>query len=494
MSLFRGNKAELDPLLAFLDHLRVFRKAFRRCTCYNTSGNKLKTSNVAKKLLPTLLCSLALLAGIVSVVPVQAQQLLTVTAGWCPNTSYAGLYIGIEKGFFKEVGLDIKMVQTTGTTMCGEGMAAGGIDMGFLSGASTLIYFEKGLPFKMTHIYMRSMASNVVMAWPTAPSDGKPIKTIADLKGKKVCAPVGTSAHHTLLVGLKKYGLTEKDLTLLPMSCEDGQAAFVAKSIDAAAVWIPFDETCAKAGGVKIFDNGMFEQAPNPMFALIADVGVMTDKLIKERPDVVRKYLEQYFRAVDWMYANPSEAVDINLKWITTIGGVPASVAGTLDSLFKTRWIMKLEDQYKYFKGFPKPDNPMYQMWMSNIDFNYEAGVTKTKPKPDQYIDASFIINLAEGKPAAFDYVKAAEAAISAAGAVGADTTKAKGMLDQAKKALDKWDMAEATKLATSARQEAERVRLEVQQAQQTMMYGIIAAVVIVAAVAVVAVSRRRKK
>ena len=454
----------------------------------------MKTSNIAKKLLPTLLCSLALLAGIISTVPVQAQEMLTVTAGWCPNTSYAGLYIGIEKGFFKEVGLNIKMIQTTGTTQCGEGMAAGGIDIGFLSGASTLIYFEKGLPFKMTHIYMRSMASNVVMAWPTAPSDGKPIKTIADLKGKKVSAPVGTSAHHTLLVGLKKYGMTEKDITLLPMACEDGQAAFVAKSIDAAAVWLPFDETCAKAGGVKIFDNGMFEQEPNPMFALIADVGVMTDKLIKERPDVVRKFLEQYFRAVDWMYANPSEAVDINLKWITTIGGVPASVAGTLDSLFKTRWIMKLEDQYKYFKGFPKPDTPMYKMWVSNIEFNLEAGIIKTTFTPDKYIDASFIVNLAEGKPAAFDYVKAAEVAISAAATVGADTTKAKGMLDQAKKALDKWDMAEATKLATSARQEAERVRLEAQQAQQTMMYGIIAAVVIVAAVAVVAVSRRRKK
>ena len=454
----------------------------------------MKTSNIAKKLLPTLLCSLALLAGIISTVPVQAQEMLTVTAGWCPNTSYAGLYIGIEKGFFKEVGLNIKMIQTTGTTQCGEGMAAGGIDIGFLSGASTLIYFEKGLPFKMTHIYMRSMASNVVMAWPTAPSDGKPIKTIADLKGKKVSAPVGTSAHHTLLVGLKKYGMTEKDITLLPMACEDGQAAFVAKSIDAAAVWLPFDETCAKVGGVKIFDNGMFEQEPNPMFALIADVGVMTDKLIKERPDVVRKFLEQYFRAVDWMYANPSEAVDINLKWITTIGGVPASVAGTLDSLFKTRWIMKLEDQYKYFKGFPKPDTPMYKMWVSNIEFNLEAGIIKTTFTPDKYIDASFIVNLAEGKPAAFDYVKAAEVAISAAATVGADTTKAKGMLDQAKKALDKWDMAEATKQATAARQEAERVRLEVQQAQQTMMYGIIAAVVIVAAVAVVAVSRRRKK
>lgn len=454
----------------------------------------MKILGISRNILPTLLCGLAALSGVLWVIPVQAQQMVTLSAGWCPNTSYAGLFIGIEKGFFKEVGIDIKMVQTTGTTMCGEGMAAGGIDIGFLSGASTLIFFERGLPFKMTFIYMRSMASNVVVAWPTAPSDGKPISTIADLKGKKVSAPVGTSAHHTLLVGLQKYGLTEKDVTLLPMSCEDGQAAFVAKSIDAAAIWLPFEETCLKAGGKIIFNNGMFELPPNPTFALIADVGVFTDKLMKERPDLCRKYLEQYFRAVDWMYANPSEAVDINMKWITNVGGVPASAAGTLDSLFKTRWIMKLEDQYKYFKGFPKPDSPIYKMWMSNIEFNKQAGIIKTTFTPDKYVDASFIVNLAEGRPAAYEDIKAAEAAMAAAGAVGASTAKAKDLLDKAKQALDKWDVSEASKLAASARQEADRARLEAVQSQQMTTYAIIAAVVVVAAGVVIVALKKKKK
>ncbi|BBZ32102.1 aliphatic sulfonate ABC transporter substrate-binding protein [Mycolicibacterium confluentis] len=68
---------------------------------------------------------------------------------------------------------------------------------------------------------------------------GSPLKTTADLKGKKIAVPVGSSAHGFLLSAIQRAGLTLEDVQIVDLDPAKGQAAFASGSVDAWAIWIP---------------------------------------------------------------------------------------------------------------------------------------------------------------------------------------------------------------------------------------------------------------
>ncbi len=71
-------------------------------------------------------------------------------------------------------------------------------------------------------------------------SPDSPIKTLADLKGKKIGVPKGSSAHATLIAVVEKAGLAWSEIAPVYLSPADGAAAFERGSIDAWAIWDPY--------------------------------------------------------------------------------------------------------------------------------------------------------------------------------------------------------------------------------------------------------------
>lgn len=67
-----------------------------------------------------------------------------------------------------------------------------------------------------------------------------PIKTIADLKGKRVAFAKGSSAHNLLVAALEKAGLSWSDITPAPLAPADATAAYVKGSVDAWSIWDPY--------------------------------------------------------------------------------------------------------------------------------------------------------------------------------------------------------------------------------------------------------------
>jgi sulfonate transport system substrate-binding protein len=66
------------------------------------------------------------------------------------------------------------------------------------------------------------------------------IKTIAELKGKKIAVTKGAGSHYLLLAALAKSGLSFKDITPAYLTPADGRAAFVSNNVDAWVAWDPF--------------------------------------------------------------------------------------------------------------------------------------------------------------------------------------------------------------------------------------------------------------
>jgi sulfonate transport system substrate-binding protein len=86
---------------------------------------------------------------------------------------------------------------------------------------------------------------------------GSPIKTVADLKGKKVTVAQGSSAHWLLLALLKDAGLTFDDIHASYLLPPDGLAAFSGGDVDAWAIWDPFLSLAQQKQGGTILANGV---------------------------------------------------------------------------------------------------------------------------------------------------------------------------------------------------------------------------------------------
>jgi sulfonate transport system substrate-binding protein len=82
------------------------------------------------------------------------------------------------------------------------------------------------------------------------------LKTVADLKGKKVAVTKGAGSHYLLLVALAKAGLGFKDISPAYLTPADGRTAFVGNSVDAWVAWDPFLSSTLKQSEARVLADG----------------------------------------------------------------------------------------------------------------------------------------------------------------------------------------------------------------------------------------------
>ena len=83
-----------------------------------------------------------------------------------------------------------------------------------------------------------------------------PIKTVADLKGKKVAVAEGSSANYNLLAQLQKAGLEYGDVQVQNLQPADALAAFSSGHLDAWAIWEPFTSQAEQEAGARVLTTG----------------------------------------------------------------------------------------------------------------------------------------------------------------------------------------------------------------------------------------------
>ena len=83
-----------------------------------------------------------------------------------------------------------------------------------------------------------------------------PIKSLADLKGKRVAVTKGAGSHYLLIVALRSAGLSFKDITPAYLPPADGRAAFVSKNVDAWVAWDPFLTSAQRQSGARVLSDG----------------------------------------------------------------------------------------------------------------------------------------------------------------------------------------------------------------------------------------------
>jgi sulfonate transport system substrate-binding protein len=143
---------------------------------------------------------------------------------------------------------------------------------------------------------------------PTQPDEniivpkGSPIQTLAELKGKKIAVPQGSSAHGLVLNALKSVGLTTKNVQLDFLSPAAGATAFATGKVDAWAIWNP-QSAIAILNGARILAKGLppIDQTSDYYVASNAALSNPTERA------ALTDLLERLSREFAWGVKNPDE-------------------------------------------------------------------------------------------------------------------------------------------------------------------------------------------
>jgi taurine transport system substrate-binding protein len=182
-------------------------------------------------------------------------------------------------------------------------VAAGQLDFGGVGNPPATIGITQGLPYE--GIFVLDELGPVESL--VARSD---IKTIADLKGKTIATPFGSTSHYELIAALAGAGVNPAEAKVLDMDPPTIFAAWSRKDIDAAYIWDPILGKMMASGGKVLMDSGTMARRGFPTW----DVGVVMKGFADKHPDVVVAYLKAECQAIDYWNKNPEKAAALISK------------------------------------------------------------------------------------------------------------------------------------------------------------------------------------
>ncbi len=198
---------------------------------------------------------------------------------------------------FKADGVPVKWVLSQGSNRALEFLNSGSVDFGSTAGLAAVLSRANGNPIKSVYVYSRPEWTALLV-----PKDS-PVRSIKDLKGKKVAATKGTDPYLFLLRSLHKEGLSKSDVEILALQHADGRAALEQGRVDA---WAGLDPLMAgseiQAGSRILYRNVAFNT-----YGFLNT----TESFARQYPDHVKRVIGAYEKARKWIVAHPAETAKL---------------------------------------------------------------------------------------------------------------------------------------------------------------------------------------
>nr|WP_315393480.1 aliphatic sulfonate ABC transporter substrate-binding protein [uncultured Duganella sp.] len=198
---------------------------------------------------------------------------------------------------FKADGTNVRWVLSAGSNRALEYLNANSIDIGSSAGLAALLAKANGNPIKTPYIFSRPEWTALVVR------KDSPIRTLADLKGKKVAATKGTDPYLFLLRSLQTAGLKRNDIEHVGLQHADGRAALEQGKVDA---WAGLDPHMAASE----LESGSRLIYRNVAFNTYGFLNVR-EEFLAAHPAETGRVIKAYERARAWIRANQGEAARI---------------------------------------------------------------------------------------------------------------------------------------------------------------------------------------
>lgn len=297
-----------------------------------------------------------------------SSELTKVKVGDLRSEFWLPLYVAKEKGFFEEQGLDVELVMFKDGPVALQSALNGEVDYSVLSTEPVLIAFDQGMKSTITMATLKNKPFMIVA--------NKSIKSIEDLKGKKIVAGTpGSSPYAFVSAILKKHGLDpQKDVELINMDYGASLAALDNNQIqgtfldatrinqsDLNNINVLIDLTDPKTHK-EIYGTEKYE----------ASIVVASQDFVKNNPETNQKFANAMLKAMRWQQENDDKAIAEAIAPLFEGLDMVDIISLTRSSLSKDGLISE--------EGFEAISN-----------FVYKEGLVKNKIAFDDVIDLSFI-------------------------------------------------------------------------------------------------------
>ena len=209
------------------------------------------------------------------------------------------------------LGFGVKWVEFPAGPQLLEGLNVGAVDVGYVGEAPPIFAQAAGAKFVYIGYDPASPRAEAILV-----TKDSPIRSVADLKGKKVALNKGSNVHYLLVKQLEKNGLKLSDIQPVYLAPADGRAAFESKNVDAWVIWDPFFASAEKATGARVLADGTPNVVSNYQYYL-GERG-----FVGKNPKVVEALFEDSVTQGIWLKKNLSQAAAL----IAPLQGLPVEV------------------------------------------------------------------------------------------------------------------------------------------------------------------------
>jgi len=239
---------------------------------------------------------------------------ISLPMGYIPNIQFAPFYVAIEKGYFREAGIEIEFdykFETDGVALVG----AGELPFAIVSGEQVLLARAQGLPVVYVAAWYQQYPVSVVAKSELG------ILIPQDLKGRKIGLPGLFGANYVgLRALLHEVELEESDVTLDAVGFNQVEL-MAAGEQDIVVGYAANEPIQLRAQGVAVTEVRVAD------YVQLASNGILaSEKVIAENPELVRAFVGAFLRGLEDTIANPEEAFTISESYIPNFADLDADV------------------------------------------------------------------------------------------------------------------------------------------------------------------------
>ncbi len=264
---------------------------------------------------------------------VRAQSSPKMRIGFWPIASGLPFYVALEKGYFKEAGLDVEGLKFASAQQVMEAMLAGRAEGSSNGTASAVLAIGEIAQPGLFKIFCTNPTNAKYVLDEFLVAKDSPVKTLADLKGKRVASGPGIQNVTLAKVMLERGGAGAMNVTELPI----GQhvAALAAGQVDAVYTLEPTGTVGRLNGTTRTLEVGVVAKyiLGDPMAPWHGGAASLTTAFIQKYPAETKKFIAAYARGVDMVRNRPNEARPF-LKGYTAIEGALTAEVPMSDYMF----------------------------------------------------------------------------------------------------------------------------------------------------------------
>lgn len=252
--------------------------------------------------------------------PQARAQAVKLRIGYWPVAAGLPFFAAVEKGYFKEAGLDVEPLKFAGAQQVMEAMLSGRSDGSSNgTGSANLAIGEIAQP-GLFKIFCTNPSNSVNVLEEFIVAKDSPIRSMAELKGKRVASGPGIQNVTLAKTMLERAGAGSMNVTELPI----GQhvAAIAAGQVDAIYTLEPTGTVGRLNGTTRVLEAGVVAHyiLGDPKAPWHGGSASLTTEFLRKNPEVSKKYIAAYTRGIELVRKNPAEARQF-MKGYTAIEG-----------------------------------------------------------------------------------------------------------------------------------------------------------------------------